>query len=198
MESERIATWRDPLGSKPPRSASSFESLWPLVVTIRLRKSWRSVSECFAGSHRGSELSSVTPIGRKEGHFGTIYQASNWLFLGASHQSYLRVNGAIVHPRSLYERYGPGGQSVAWLKRHVDPHAERVPMPAKLKYVYVFDRALRRQLAAQAQPYLKRVGSSDGAALGDQPREGGSTPTPTLHSSHQESTDGRSQQQVDA
>ena len=140
----------------------------------------------------------VSYADRKEGHFGTIYQASNWLFLGASHQSYLRVKGAIVHPRSLYERHGPGGQSVAWLKRHVDPHAERVPMPAKLKYVYVFDRALRRQLAAQAQPYPKRVGSSDGAALGDQPREGGSTPTPTLHSSHQESTDGRSQQQADA
>ena len=93
----------------------------------------------------------------KEGHLGTIYQATNWLYLGASTQPYLRVKGKIEHPRSLYDRYGPRGQSVPWLRRHVDPRAERVAMPAKLKYVWPFDPALRSELAAVAQPYPKRL-----------------------------------------
>lgn len=100
----------------------------------------------------------------KEGHLGTIYQATNWIFLGASTQPYLKVKGKIEHPRSLYDRYGPSGQSVPWLRKHVDPHAERVKMPAKLKYVWPYDKTLRRQLEAVAQPYPKRAGSIDGDA----------------------------------
>ncbi len=118
----------------------------------------------------------------KEGHLGTIYQAGNWIFVGASAQPYLKVRGKIEHPRSLYDRYGPSGQSVPWLRQHVDPRAERVKMLPKLKYVYAFAKPLRAKLGAIAQPYPKCVGSSDGAVPGDQPGEGGSSPTPTLHS----------------
>ena len=118
----------------------------------------------------------------KEGHLGTLYQASNWVYLGAGMQPYLRVRGKIEHPRSLYDRFGPGGQQIGWLRERVDPHAERVEMPAKHKYAYPFTKSLRRSLREIAQPYPKRVGSSGGAAPGLQPGEGGSTPTPTLHS----------------
>ena len=70
-----------------------------------------------------------------QGHLGTIYQACGWTYTGASKQSYLRVRGQIVHPRTLYDRFGPGGQSVPWLQKHVDPLAERVEMAPKLRYV---------------------------------------------------------------
>lgn len=100
----------------------------------------------------------------KEGHLGTIYQATNWIYLGATTQPYLKVKGVIEHPRSLYERFGPKGQSVPWLRQHVDPRAERVKMPAKLKYVWPFDRDLRRRLEAVAQPYPKRAGSIESDA----------------------------------
>lgn len=116
----------------------------------------------------------------KEGHLGTIYQATNWLFVGASTQSYLKVRGQIEHPRSLYDRYGPRGQSLPWLREHVDPRAERVSMPAKLKYVWPFDTQLRQELSEIAQPYPKRAGSVGGDAPGHQPGEGGSTPTSAL------------------
>ena len=115
------------------------------------------------------------------GHLGVIYQATNWLYLGAGTQPYLKVRGTIEHPRSLYDRYGRGGQQIAWLRQHVDPNAQRIEMPAKHKYVWPFDRTLRRQLEAKALPYPKRVGSIDGDAPGLQPGEGGSSPTPTLH-----------------
>ena len=75
-----------------------------------------------------------------QGHKGTIYQACNFTYLGETFQTYLKVNGQVVHPRTLYDRYGPGGQSLDWLRKHVDPRAKRVDMPAKLKYAYGFDR----------------------------------------------------------
>lgn len=124
----------------------------------------------------------------KEGHLGIIYQATNWLYLGASTQPYLKVRGKIEHPRSLYDRYGRGGQQIGWLREHVDPNAERVEMPAKHKYVYVFSKRLRRKLEGEAQPYPKpdsTCGRSDtGDTSGLPPEEGGSTPTRPLHPSH--------------
>ena len=117
-----------------------------------------------------------------QGPVGTIYQATNWIFLGAATQPYLKVKGKVVHPRTLYDRYGPGGQSLPWLRANVDPNAQRVKMAAKLKYVMPLEPRLREKLTGIARPYIKNqsVGSSDGAAPGDQPGEGGSSPTPTL------------------
>lgn len=117
-------------------------------------------------------------------HIGTIYQAGGWLYLGTSEQGYLKIHGRIVHPRTVYDRYGPGGQSVPWLRENVDPNAARVEMAPKLRYVFPLDKALRRQLAPQAQPYPKsaaEVTRSD--TPGAQPGEGGATPTRPLHSS---------------
>ena len=117
------------------------------------------------------------------GHRGTIYQAGGWLYLGVSEQSYLKIRGEIVHPRTVYDRYGPGGQSLPWLRQNVDPKAERVEQAPKLKYVMPFDRELRRRLEAVALPYPKNADEATGVATGDQPGKGGSIPTRPLHSS---------------
>jgi len=120
----------------------------------------------------------------KEGHLGIIYQATNWLFLGGSSQAYLKVLGKIEHPRSLYDRYGRGGQRISWLREKVDPHAQRVEMPPKLKYVYAFSKPLRQQLEATSQPFPKRAESIDSDVPGHQPGEGGANPTSALQPSH--------------
>jgi len=119
-----------------------------------------------------------------QGHLGTLYQAGGWLYLGTSEQSYFRIHGRVVHPRTVYDRYGPGGQSIGWLRGNVDPRAERVEQASKLRYVMPLDRAMRRQLAPQALPYPKsaaEVTRSD--TPGAQPGEGGATPTRPLQSS---------------
>lgn len=90
------------------------------------------------------------------GHHGGIYQAGNWLYLGAVEHSWLRVRGDLVHPKTLHSRYGVGGQSIPWLRRHVDAQAERVPMPPKYRYGYPLDRAMRRRLTPYGQPYPER------------------------------------------
>ena len=120
----------------------------------------------------------------KEGHMGTIYQATNWIFLEAANQPYLKVRGKVEHPRSLYDRYGRQGQSLPWLRSNVDPNACRVPMPDKLKYAMPLDRRARAQLEAIAKPYPKKnssVGSIDSDAPTAQVGKGGASPTPALH-----------------
>ncbi len=117
-----------------------------------------------------------------QGHVGTIYQATNWIFLGAATQPYLKVKGKVTHPRTLYDRYGRGGQSLPWLRKNVDPNAQRVSMPAKLKYVYAYDRGIREQLEQISQPYVKSVGSIDSDAPTPPGGRGRCNTTPTLHS----------------
>ncbi len=113
-------------------------------------------------------------------HVGTIYQAMGWLYLGeTARECVLRVHGRLRHPRSVGSRYGHRG--VAWLRRHVDPAAERIVLPAKLKYVLPLDPDFRALLHSMVQPYPKRERSIDSDALGDQPGEGGAPPTRSLH-----------------
>lgn len=93
------------------------------------------------------------------GHVRTLYQDGGSLYLGESNQSYLRVLGEVVQPRTLYDRYGRGGQSVPWLREHVDPRAERVEMAPKLKYVWALDKRLRPALQFASIPYPTTEGS---------------------------------------
>jgi hypothetical protein len=115
-----------------------------------------------------------------QGHVGTIYQATGWLYLGTSEQSYIRVRGQVEHPRTLYDRYGRSGQSIPWLQAHVDPRASRVPMAPKLKYAMPLTPAVRKDLETTARPYPKRERSDTSDTPGAQPGKGGATPTRSL------------------
>ncbi len=119
-----------------------------------------------------------------QNHVGTIYQATNWIFLGAATQPYLKVKGKIEHPRTLYDRYGRGGQSLPWLHANVDPNAQRVKMAAKLKYVMPLDPEMRTKLKPLAQPYVKKscVGNIDIDVPTIPGGKGRCNTTPALHS----------------
>jgi hypothetical protein len=114
-----------------------------------------------------------------QGHVGGIYQAGGWVYLGASEYHAYRVNGTVVHPKTLHDRYGRGGQSVPWLRANVDAGAERIANGLKHKYVYPLDDAMRAQIAPLAHPYPKRAKHpSDAPAV--QAGEDGAAPIRTL------------------
>lgn len=92
-------------------------------------------------------------------HMGTIYQATNWLYLGRCNEGErgaFIINGQKVHPRSV----GAMGvrQSIEDVRARLDPNAEVFVTRGKRKYVYPFDKRLRKRLLPQAQPYEKREG----------------------------------------
>jgi len=113
------------------------------------------------------------------GHHGGIYQAGGWIFSGESFGRYIVTNGKTEHPRTLGSRYGVGGQSIPWLRRHVDPSARQVSAAAKYRYLYPFDPEMRVKIAPLARPYPKRVRSAENGTAA--PTAGGGViPTRTL------------------
>jgi hypothetical protein len=117
-----------------------------------------------------------------QGHHGGIYQAGGWIYTGDSFGRYIVTHGKAEHPRTLGSRYGVGGQSIPWLRANVDPDAEQIDAPAKHRYLYPLDKAMRSAILPLSQPYPKRGRSNTSDAPGVQPGEGGATPTRPLHS----------------
>jgi hypothetical protein len=85
-----------------------------------------------------------------------------------------------VHPRVLHLRFGVGGQSIPWLRAHVDPMAERIANGIKHKYVMPLDAEMRAKILPLAKPYPKRATSIDSDASTDHVEERGAMPTVAL------------------
>lgn len=92
-----------------------------------------------------------------QNHHGGIYQAMNWIYAGQSLHHRIRLNGELIHPRSLGAKYGVGGQSIPWLQKNVDVNAERVDVPGKHRYLYPLNKQMRRKIAKLAEPYPRAV-----------------------------------------
>jgi len=115
-----------------------------------------------------------------QGHHGGIYQAGGWVYAGGSKTHGYKVNGVIVHPKTLHSRYGKGGQSIPWLRSNVDPSAERVVSGFKHRYLMPLDDEMRRRIEPLRKPYPKRAGSSASGMSDIQSEGGGANPTPAL------------------
>jgi hypothetical protein len=133
-------------------------------------------------------ISYADPLERRAGqlvvkpaHYGTIYQASNALFIGRSKARTLLYapNGQLISERSLSKIRGEergwqyatqqlvaagfpervvGERLDEWVKR-ISNYFTRVKHPGNLTYVFGVDRAAREQIAAvnkNGLPYPKR------------------------------------------
>lgn len=90
-------------------------------------------------------------------HYGTIYQATNWIYLGdvnCGERGAFIVHGKKMHPKTVHSHGWV--QSVEWLREHVDPDATELKTKGKRKYIWVFDKKLRKEWQKQAKPYPKK------------------------------------------
>jgi len=104
----------------------------------------------------------------EQGHHGGIYQAGGWVYSGSQTFHAYRVLGKIEHPKTLYMRYGVGGQSIPWLIANVDPNAERIKNGLKHRYLMPLDPEMHKKILPLAKPYPKRPNasaSSEGVAF---------------------------------
>ena len=82
----------------------------------------------------------------EQGHNGAIYQAMNWLYVGAVGSTTLYLHrGQYVHQRTASSFY----KSIEGLPSK--------KLPNKHKYLYPLDRAMRRQIEPLAKPYPKKL-----------------------------------------
>ncbi len=89
-----------------------------------------------------------------QGHMGTIYQATGWLYTGLSEAMPLfdLGDGVARHSRSLSHAYGSHST------RHFNKHGARLkllPQAAKHRYVYLLDASARSKLKPAVLPYPK-------------------------------------------
>lgn len=99
-----------------------------------------------------------------QSHLGTIYQATNWIFVGTmmenSHDSSWILNGKRTHGRTISDwikrRGGLKGLTrEQWLQKYIDPHAVAYITQGKRKYLMPMDKAMRKQVEPLRKPYPK-------------------------------------------
>ena len=89
-----------------------------------------------------------------QGHMGTIYQATNWLYTGRSGAMplYDLGDGIPRHSRSLAQTYGTHS------KKHFETNGidvRTIPQEAKYRYLIFLDQSWRSRLRAPVLPYPK-------------------------------------------
>ena len=97
----------------------------------------------------------VTYADPSQGHLGTIYQATNWLYTGPSEAMplYDIGDGVARHSRSLSHAYGT--HSVRHFAQHgVD--VKLVPQSPKHRYVYFLQPPWRTRLRVPVFPYPEK------------------------------------------
>ncbi len=90
-----------------------------------------------------------------QGHLGTIYQATNWLYTGLSSVMplYDIGDGKAYHSRSLAHSFG--SHSVKHFARH-GVKVKLIPQAAKHRYIYFMDDSWRCRLTVPVLPYPKK------------------------------------------
>lgn len=95
-------------------------------------------------------------------HYGTIYQATNWIYTGtgnASAPSDARVNGKIMSEKNIFNIYGTHNRSELRDKHGLSvEEIERLP---KHRYVYILGskgqrKRMRKKIVWPILPYPKR------------------------------------------
>ena len=131
------------------------------LVRVALNGRQKATSEAVSASLRMVRKDArnvkmiVSYADTEQGHLGTIYQATNWKYVGVSKgHAYYVVNGKRLHSKTVTAK--GWRQSEKWLRENVDKSAKVVRGGDKHKYLFIFDKKLQRRLEGSFLPYPKR------------------------------------------
>ena len=133
------------------------------LVRVALNGKQPCTSECVSASLRKIHKDApqikliVSFADIDQDHYGTIYQATNWIYLGdmnVGERGSFIINGKKMHPKSVHSHGWV--QSVEWLQQHIDPNAHEIKSKGKRKYIWVFDKKLRKEWQKKSLPYPKK------------------------------------------
>lgn len=116
----------------------------------------------------------------QQGHYGGVYQATNWLYVGESQKqiSSIIINGKPIHKKTVVQKYGTANpERIMKLVNVTACNGESV---FKHKYLYPLDGEMRQQVESLRKPYPRRAGSITADAPAILAGEGGAAPTAAL------------------
>ena len=88
-------------------------------------------------------------------HKGVIYQAMNWVYVGATTNgaSPLVIRGKRLHAKSVHKMCGT--HDIEYIKKNIDASVKKVEITSKHKYLYPLDKKMRKKISALQKPYPK-------------------------------------------
>lgn len=90
----------------------------------------------------------------EQGHYGTIYQATNWIYTGYSTDTNLIVNGERKHRRTLGSKFGTcSAEKIKAMGYDV----QILKTKPKWKYIYPLTKELRKIYQIMGKPYPKKL-----------------------------------------
>lgn len=97
----------------------------------------------------------VSYADRNQDHIGTIYQATNWYYIGEyAREVGIKLNGKVIHRRSVGKKYGKSG--INFLRENIDPNAEVIVGLPKIKYIFPLTKDMKKLAQSMAKPYPKK------------------------------------------
>lgn len=90
-------------------------------------------------------------------HTGTIYQATNWFYLGKfteGMKSAVYLRGKKTHNKTVVDKYGTS--NIEWLQKHVDKGATAFITKGKHKYIFCLCKKQRKKWKKRSKEYPKR------------------------------------------
>jgi hypothetical protein len=90
----------------------------------------------------------------EQGHYGIIYQATNWFYTGFSVDTNLIINGERKHRRTLGSKYGTCS-AIELRKKGLN--VEVLKTKPKWKYIYPIDKSLIPLCTSLSKPYPKQA-----------------------------------------
>lgn len=134
------------------------------LVRVALNGYQPCTSECVAASLKRLHKDAphiklvVSYADMDQDHAGTIYQATNWIYLGDTlvdeKDGAFIIHGKKMHGRSISSRGWKHNEE--WLKENIDPNAKAWVTKGKHKYIWVYDKKLRKEWQKKALPYPKK------------------------------------------
>jgi len=91
-----------------------------------------------------------------QGHKGTIYQATNWLYQGdvrGTEYFLYKIGNKHMHPRTAFSTYGTN--DIVELKKII-PNIETIILEQKLRYIYILDKKNRNHIISTLKHPIKK------------------------------------------
>ena len=93
----------------------------------------------------------------EQGHVGTVYQASNWAYVGEVSSYKIRHGKEVVHPRTMSARARQVNMNVQQYVQQSKLEFERITGLTRHKYVWPMDDEMDQLVKDMTLPYPKKV-----------------------------------------
>ncbi len=138
-----------------PDNCLTLTRLW-LSEKLPSNSESRVISVCLKYLRKYTSLKFITTYADPaQGHVGTIYQATGWIYTGLSEATpkFDIGDGVARHSRSLAHAFG--SHSLKYLSEH-GLKVKVLPQIPKHRYVYFLDKTFSNRLRAPVLPYPKK------------------------------------------